>query len=331
MKKTRMIAFVAACSAALVMFVGGISTRNNREQFFFHLVKNGETVSLICIDCFGSYAPSLRTLVLSDNPTIKNIDLIYPGQKLKLRNPDYTPETVDSVLPLIEKSVSITQGVVTWVEGEAVIMPKTGTAEQKLVSNTIVYPGDVIRTLVHGKVEIIINRETVLRLRERTTLKLNNFRDRTAGGVTRVGCSIGSLWTKMKKLRAKADRFELELPTAIAGVHGTVYETTVSRDTSAEVKVFDGEVAVSGKSGGGRRPPEEGPTEVTGPEEVAGPSEVSMEQWVRIVRDMQCIKIDKKGKPAGVESFQKSPNDSWEQWNEQRDVRISEMFSEKKQ
>jgi hypothetical protein len=211
-------------------------------------------------------------------------------------------------------------------------MPKAGKAQQKLASNTVVYPGDVIQTLANGKVEIIINRETVLRLRERTRLTLNNFRDlRTDGGVTRVGFSIGSLWTKMKKLKNKADCFDLELPTAIAGIHGTVYEATVGKDTSAEVKVFDGEVAVSGKGGGARKTPDEGLIEVNGPDEVAGPSEVSLEQWVQIVRDMQRITIDKKGKPGGVLPFQKDPNDSWEQWNERRDVRISEMFKEKEE
>jgi hypothetical protein len=329
MNKIKMSAGVVLSCAAIVMAVNGTSPRDGKERFFSHLVKNGETVSLICIDYFGSYTTEHRKLFLSDNPSIKNIDLIYPGQKLKLRNPDYTPEAADSAVPMVEKFMPVTQGVVTYVEGEAVIIPKGQKIKQKLASNTIVYPGDVIQTLANGKVEIIINRETVVRVRERTKLTLDNFRDlRTAGGLTRIGFTIGSLWTKMKKFKNKADRFELELPTAIAGVHGTVYEATINKDTSAEVKVFDGEVAVSGNAERARRAPGEGVTEVSGPDEVAGPSEVSMEQWIQIVRDMQRIKIDKKGKPGGVESFQKDPNDSWEQWNEQRDARISEIFKE---
>jgi hypothetical protein len=331
MKKIRIMLNVLLCSAMVFIFANGTLRGGDNGRFLYHIVKAGETVSLICIDYFGSYNPEFRTGILSDNPSIKDIDLIYPGQKLTLRNPDYSPGAVDSGA-LVEKSLPVTQGVVTFVEGEAVIIPKNGQAKRRLFSNTIVNPGDVIQTLAQGKVEIIINRETVLRLRERTKLTLTNFRDLHAGsGRTRVGFSLGTLWTKMKKFKDKAERFELELPTAIAGVHGTVYEATIGKDTSAEVKVFDGEVAVSGKGGGAKKASPEGLNEVAGPDEVAGPSEVSMEQWVKIVREMQRITIDKKGKPGNVEPFQKTPDDSWEEWNERRDARISEIFLEKEQ
>ena len=65
-----------------------------------------------------------------------------------------------------------------------------------------------------------------------------------------------------------------------------------------------------------------------GPDEIAGPDEVSLEQWVQIVREMQKIRIDKKGKPQAVEPFKKDRSDSWERWNEERDRRISEIFAE---
>jgi hypothetical protein len=328
MKKIKRILAYSLCCASIVMVAAGSSQRDG-GRFFQHIVKNGETVSLICIDYFGAYSPEHRSHILSDNPAVKNIDLIYPGQKLKLRSPQQAAPAADTARPLLEKSAAVTQGVVTYVEGDAVIVPKAKGAKQKLSSNTIVFPGDIIQTMANGKVEIIINRETVLRLRERTKLTLNKFRDLTTSGqATRAGFSIGSVWTKMKKFKDKADRFELELPTAVAGVHGTVYQTTVGGDTSAEVKVYDGEVAVSGKMAGEKDAAKQGLTEVSGPEEVAGPSEVSMEQWVQIVRDMQRIRIDKQGKPGNVEQFQKEPGDSWEQWNERRDERISQMFME---
>ena len=48
----------------------------------------------------------------------------------------------------------------------------------------------------------------------------------------------------------------------------------------------------------------------------------------RIVREMQRMTIDKRGSPRPVEPFVKNPHDAWEQWNEDRDRRISEMFDE---
>jgi hypothetical protein len=187
----------------------------------------------------------------------------------------------------------------------------------------------MVQTMKNGRVEIIINRETVVRMRENTRLTIENFRDnRNNTGKSRVGFSLGTVWTKMKKFKDKISRFDLELPTAIAGVHGTVYEASVAKDTSAEVKVFDGEVAVSGASKGTGAAAAGSAQEVRGPDEVAGPDEVSLEQWVQIVREMQKIRIDKKGNLQALESFKKDREDSWERWNEERDQRISEIFAE---
>jgi hypothetical protein len=267
--------------------------------------------------------------IVKENPSVKNINLIFPGQVLKLHNPQYAPPQASQAVPLFEKKVDATQGVVTYVEGDAALTPKGGKGKQKCVANTIVKPGDVIQTAANGRVELIINRETVVRIRENTRLTIDAFRDAgTNDGKTRVGFSLGSVWAKMKKFKDKASRFELDLPTAIAGVHGTVYQASIDRDSSSEVKVYSGEVAVknnpslpSGQDGGSV-------DEVSGPDEVGGPSEVSLDQWVSIVQDMQKIRIDKKGKPRAVESFTKNESDSWEQWNSERDKRIGEIFEE---
>jgi len=329
MKKITMFAEMALCGGMLVFCVNALAP-GAAGQFIAHTVKKGETISLICIDYYGYFKPEHCTIILSDNPFIKDANVIFPGQKLRLRNPDYKPENAEASGPAIEKNIQATQGVVTYVEGDVFITPKSDNQKRKLASNTIVYPGDKVRTLKNGRVEIIIDRETVVRMRENTNLTVENFRDNHDNtGKTHVGFSLGTVWTKMKKFKDKVSRFELELPTAIAGVHGTVYEASVGKDTSAEVKVFDGEVAVSGASApGGAFSAAGAAGEVRGPDEVAGPDEVSLEQWVQIVRDMQMIRIDKKGKPRAIETFAKDPRDSWERWNEERDRRIDEIFSE---
>ncbi len=297
-------------------------------EFVNHTVRKGETVSLICIDFYGHYRGELGKAVGKDNPSLKDINLIIPGQVLALRNPDYKSERAANVNPVFERTVNATQGVVTYVEGDATILAKGAKARQKLTANTIVNPGDAIATAENGRVELIVNRETVVRLKENTHMTLEAFRD--AGkdeGKTRCGFSLGSVWTKMKKFRDKVSRFDLELPMAIAGVHGTVYEASIAKDSSSEVKVYTGEVAV--KNNPAAPPASAGePGEVSGPGEVEGPQEVSMDQWVTIVHDMQKIRIDKKGKPKPVEEFKRNDADSWEKWNAERDKRIAELFEE---
>jgi Uncharacterized protein conserved in bacteria len=330
MKTIKMFAEMILCGGILIFSVNALAP-GAADQFIAHTVRKGETISLICIDYYGYFKPEHCTIILSDNPLIKDANMIFPGQKLRLRNPDYKPEKTEPADPVIEKKILATQGVVTYVEGDVFITPKSDNQKRKLASNTIVYPGDRLQTLKKGRVEIIINRETVVRMQENTHLTVEDFRDNQNNtGKTHVGFSLGTVWTKMKKFKDKVSRFELELPTAIAGVHGTVYEASVGKDTSAEVKVFDGEVAVSGASKPGKGAEATGAAEeVRGPDEVAGPDEVSLEQWVQIVREMQKIRIDKKGRPQAVEAFKKDRNDSWERWNEERDQRISEIFEEK--
>ena len=297
-------------------------------ETFKHTVKKGETVSLICIDYYGYYGADLAKAILKDNPSLKDLNVVYPGQAITLHNPDYKSEKPVLANPVFERRVQAMQGVVTYVEGDAMLIPKGGKAKQKLVPNTIVYPGDVVQTMASGRVEMIVNRETVVRLKENTRMSIDAFRDMgNSTGRTKMGFSIGSVWTKMKQFRDQLSRFELELPTAIAGVHGTVYEATVDKDSSSEVKVYTGEVAVKNNPAV-KAAPAGGAAEVSGPGEVEGPREVSLDEWVTIVHDMQKIRIDKKGKPRAPEDFKKSDDDSWEKWNLERDKRIGELFEE---
>ncbi|HUI91396.1 MAG TPA: FecR domain-containing protein [Chitinivibrionales bacterium] len=327
MKLNRLIALVVV--SAFLHNAVAAQKIDPAQETFKHTVKKGETVSLVCIDYYGYWGADLAKAVLKDNPSLKDLNVIHPGDALVLHNPDYKSEKPAApASQVFERRVQAMQGVVTYVEGDAVLIAKGGKARQKLVPNTIVFPGDVVQTLATGRVEMIINKETVVRLKENTRASIDAFRDTgSTAGETKMGFNLGSVWTKMKQFRDKLSRFELELPTAIAGVHGTVYEATVDKDSSSEVKVYNGEVAVknnpSMKAASGGEP-----GEVSGPSEVPGPSEVSLEQWVSIVRDMQKIRIDKKGKPKAVEPFKKDEADSWVKWNMERDKRAAEMFGE---
>lgn len=324
------ITFLSIC------FAVEISTNG----FINHVVKKGESVSLICIDYYGYYSKELGAAFQKDNPTVKNIAIIVTGQTLRFRSPRpagaktaETPVAAAADDSLFVIKIAARQGVVTCVEGTATLIRKGSNAGENLFVNTIVGPGDRIKTSANGRVEIIINRETVVRLREKTGAVIEAYRNSgNARGKTKIAFSAGTIWTKMKKFQDKISRFELELPNAVAGVHGTVYQAAVNADNSTEVKVFSGEVSVQGKSGGpaasgaGRG---KGVKEVAGPSEVQGPTEVDLETWVRIVGAMQKVVIDKYGKASGAKPFSWDTTGTWEAWNRERDTRIQEMFEEK--
>jgi hypothetical protein len=330
MNKRHFFSMIALTTVIVIVFIAAMKTPDN-AAFITHVVKKGETVSLVCIDIYGYYSNKLGAAFAKDNPAVKNINLIHIGQKLQFRKPitdTTTTATVKDTASVFYQRVNATQGVVTYIEGSAKLTKQGSATPAKLTANVVVYPGDMIKTGADGRVELIINREAVVRMKENTELTIDVYRDmKKDEGKTALNFSLGSVWSKLKKSKDDVSRFELEMPTAIAGVHGTVYQTTVGSDKSAEVKVYDGEVKVSGK-------PPQAPSqttqvqEVKGPHEVPGPRVVSMEEWVRIVRAMQLIKINSQGMPSDATAFQKSPTDSWENWNEERDKRIAEMFKE---
>ena len=329
MNKKRYFSVIVLIVVFTLVFIAAITTPDD-ETFFHHKVKKGETISLLCIETYGYYNNKLGSAVANDNSSVENINLIYVGQKLRFRKPvtDTTKvEVVDKeVVPVFQKKVDATQGVVTYVEGKAQLTKQGSKTPELLSSNVVVYPGDIIKTGDDGRVELIINRESVVRMKENTELTIETFRDlKKNEGKTSLNFSLGSVWSKLKKFKDKISRFELELPTAIAGVHGTIYQTTVNNDKSAEVKVYDGEVSVSGKKQK-KNINKTGLHEISAPQQVPGPHEVSMEEWTRIVRAMQSVKINKDGVPSDPSTFQKSPDDSWVTWNEERDKRIAEML-----
>jgi len=329
MKRIKYFSITFLLIVISLIFIAAIKGLDD-DTFYQHKVKKGETVSLLCIERYGYYSKELGSAVAKDNPSIKDINLIYVGQEIQFRKPvTDTSKTVekDKDIPhVFRKKVDATQGVVTYVEGNVKITKKGKTTSEKLLSNAVVYPGDVIRTGDNGRVELIINRESVVRLKENTELKIDAFRDlKKQEGKTSLNFSLGSVWSKLKKFKDKISRFELELPTAIAGVHGTIYQATVNNDKSAEVKVYDGEVAVSGKKQK-KADKQAGLHEIKAPHQVPGPHQVSMDEWTRIVRAMQSIRIDKNGIPSDPTAFKKAPDDSWEKWNEERDKRIAKMF-----
>jgi len=220
-------------------------TVQEQDSLFYKVVvAKGQTLSWIGLRHLGAWTPQIATQVATDNPGL-HPNLVKDGDALRLRR------SLDrrSLPPTQQISLASRRAVVTRVQGSVDRISPNGTAHP-LSANEFLAAGDRIRTGPGSIAELVIDNQSILRLRENSKLSINAIQDsgrlknREAG--TQVGLDLGKVWVKVRKWAGPIVGFEVRLPTAIAGVHGTIFECAARADSSGEVRVHEGVVGVAG-------------------------------------------------------------------------------------
>lgn len=203
-----------------------------------------QTLSWLAFRQFGAYDETILAALQRDNPSLRDPDLLQTGQKLRFRR------SLDrrALPPGDQIERASRKAVATLVRGEVKLV-RGGAAPVPLTANAFLRPGDRVITGPGAMAELVIDNQSVLRLRELSILSLVAFQDpttrgqgRTAG--TRVDLAAGRLWTKVRKWAGPLVGFEVRMPRAVAGVHGTIFTTEVAADSSSSVEVVEGVVSV---------------------------------------------------------------------------------------
>ena len=144
--------------------------------------------------------------------------------------------------------------------------------------------GDEIVTGQNGRVELVLNNRSVLRLDGNSHLRILALaKEEDTNG--RQGAAfelfVGSLWTRIKKSLERPPQTDIHFPTSIAGVQGTAYRAVVAADSATNVRVYEGAVEMRQRQQGssGISGP---PKKVEGPREVPGPQKVTLEAWIKL-------------------------------------------------
>jgi len=221
------------------------TTAPEPDSLFYKVsVSKGQTLSWIGLRHFGAWTPLIAAKVVEDNPGL-NPDLLVESQNLRLRR------SLDqrSLSPAQQIASASRTAVVTRTMGQVDVVLADGTS-RPLAANQFLSVGDRIRTGTGGVAELIIDNQSVLRLRENSQLVLVSIQDtgkiHQGHAGTQVSLDMGRLWTKVRKWAGPLVGFEVRLPNAVAGVHGTIFECMVHADSSGEVDVYDGVVGVTG-------------------------------------------------------------------------------------
>jgi Leucine-rich repeat (LRR) protein len=145
-----------------------------------------------------------------------------------------SPSTV-TILTATEGNVSLMKaGTVGWVEAQVGMSLETG---------------DSIKTADNSSAEITFFDGSTIELQSGTEMEIASLDISTDTGSTSVTLqqTIGTTVSRVTKLVDPASRYEVETPTGVVAVRGTVVQVYVTEDGTTWVAVLEGEARVTGE------------------------------------------------------------------------------------
>ena len=252
-----------------------------------------------------------KALILGILMTVA-LSLILPGASMAQKKPTTLKiGKGDLVAGYIEGTVQVRhQGAKSWLA---------------LKLNRVVQNGDEVVVGKSSRLELVMPDQSKIRFAAESRFKVVQTPDASRDDV-KVHMQVGRAWANVSKSIGVKRQFELSCDNAVAGVRGTVYRMNVNDDQSALVRVYDGEVAVSGAT----KPMDKGeqifgqkPTRIEGPKPVPGPHKITMEEWVVLLRSMQQVSIRADGTAEKPREFTvQEDRDEWVDWNRERDQAV---------
>lgn len=223
-------------------------------------------------------------------------------------------------LQLGAKTTSIAK--ITFYTGDVRTQPPKKDDWKKAIFQQPLANGEKVKTEDQSRAEIGFSDGSIIRIDGNSSLDIVDAKKDKSGQQVEAKVWSGKVWANVNKM-SKKSKFELESPTAVAAVRGTVYRMAVLPDRTTKIAVYSGAVAVKPHpdffmeqkaKAGGR------PGEIEGPTQIAGPTEVTLEQWIQIVKIHQEITINPDG-TYGIVQFnpQLDAQDDWVRWNQERD------------
>ncbi len=219
----------------------------------FAKVKVGpsQTASWIAFRQLGAWTPEIRERLRADNPDLKSLDELEVGQILRLRR------SLDQrrLAPAQQVSQALRKAVATLVKGNVQVQAAGEAATRSLRANEFLSPGDRIVLGTGDLVELIIDNQSVMRLRDKAVLTLTAIQANDSSATrTTVSLDLGRLWSRVRKWAGPLVGFQVKMPNAIAGVHGTTFECFVDADSTSLVNVHEGLVGVRNRLGAPESP-----------------------------------------------------------------------------
>jgi hypothetical protein len=291
-------------------------------------VRPGDSISYLAFKHLHKYNQEIINQIRQLNPHIKDLNRIQVGQTVHLPKlkpavavaKPVEPTPSAPTVPTKKMAVKGSRAVVTFVEGQAQMTSAGGDNWRKLQVNSLLKPGDKVRVLENGRLELVLDNRSVLRLATNSTLELKEVERRPKRENYRFSLSVGKMWTRITRLLGFGSKYQVETPTAITAVQGTVYDLDVDASLQTRVRVHSGSVQIYNPFAGDLVPGQEVP-KLKEPTRVPGPTRISPEEWEKLIlRQYQQVTVGRKRRSA-ITAFDlaSARKEAWVSWNKERD------------
>jgi len=315
----------AAFSIVIVLALGLLAAATNTLEI---KVRRGDSVSYLCFKNLGAYNNDIAAEIRKLNPEIKDLNLIYVGQIIRLPKERVEPPVAKPGVPppatqppaAKEMTAPAAKAVITLVEGEGQMIAAPDKSWQTATVNSMLKSGDKVRVLQEGRMELILDNRSVLRLASNSSLELKEVEHSPRKEQYSFFFSFGKMWTRVTRMIGFGSSHKVETPTAIAAVQGTSYDLQVDPSQQTTVRVFSGNVQIYNPFAGDLAPGQKMP-KLKKPTRVSGPTRISKEEWTQLVlQQYQQVTLGREGRST-ITAFDldKARKEAWIRWNEERD------------
>jgi hypothetical protein len=337
----RWAALVIGLSLFIIICAGALQSSavdEFKDEFKIVTVKRGDSISYLSFKLYKKYNTMIADSIRSCNPEIKNVNVVFVGQKIRFPRLTYIEQgkylsekeiKVEKRTPVAaptgeaaRSNVAEMEAFITYLDGDVKISRRGTSDWQPARTNQELFEGDQIRVNKNSVAELITEKNSVIRLSENSALEITKLEKdpEQEKETSRFSLSLGRLWNRVRKFLSSKSEYTVCTPTALSGVRGTVYSIDILSNNDTRFKTYSGSINVWNPSEG---PIDEvgPPRKVSGPVPVPGPHPVGMKEWTSIIlKKHEALLVTKEG-PLSKEAFDpiKDRDDAWVEWNVERD------------
>jgi len=156
---------------------------------------------------------------------------------------------ISSFLPMQSKK----DAMIKFLIGKAEVLSKNQTDWRNARLNMAIRSGDRIKTLLNARVELEMPDGSVIKVNENSIFDVKEIKTVEEDKEDKLSFTLwaGNIWAKFKKVVNTRQSRQIDSPSAVVAIRGTILDMNVDQDQTTKVRVFEGSVSVLSKDAPG--------------------------------------------------------------------------------